>query len=249
MLETVESRLADPVSGRLEVVARRNKTEYYKCNGPNQNSSRTRTYLKHTDLDEARRLAQAAYDKKAMKMIREQIEAADAFLKRWDEGKLKALYGKMAPERRQLIDPVEIDDDTYVAKWLDKQYQPGRFDPGYPELITNNGERVRSKSEKIIADELLRRGIPYLYEYPFVIEGRTVRPDFYLLNVRTRQAFIMELLGMMDDPDYAKNNIKKLNSYAREGFIPGKNLILLYETHDQPVDIAVFRMLMDTYLK
>lgn len=249
MLEIVESRLQDPVSGRMEVVKRKNKAEFYKCTGPGPDSVRTRTYLKHADIEEARRLAQAAYDKKALKIISGQIKAADAFLKRWDEDKLKTLYRRMAPERRQLIEPVEVDDETYAAQWLNKVYEPGRFDPDYPEIYTNNGERVRSKSEKIIADELLRRNIPYLYEYPFIIEGRKVRPDFYMLNVRTRKAFIMELLGMMDDPDYAKNNVRKLNSYAREGFIPGKNLILLYETQNQPVDMTVFRILMDTYLK
>ena len=34
------------------------------------------------------------------------------------------------------------------------------------EFITNRGERVMSKSEKIIADELDRWGIPYKYEKP-----------------------------------------------------------------------------------
>ena len=249
MLSIVEARLENPTLGRLEITKREDRVVYYKCTGSAKGQRRTKTYLHRTDIDEARKLAQTTYDKKARKIISGQLAAVNEFLFNWDEEKIKSLYGKMSIERRELISPVEIDDETYAAIWQSKQYEPKEFAPGLPELYSNKGERVRSKSEKIIADELLRFEVPYHYEYPLYVDDREVRPDFYALNVRTRKAYIIELLGMMDDPAYARTNVWKLNQYTKEGYFPGKNLLVLYETSELPVDMAAFRILIKNYLK
>ena len=41
-----------------------------------------------------------------------------------------------------------------------------------------------------------------------------LHPDFYCLNLRTRQEFAWEHFGMMDDPDYASTTAEKLRLYA-----------------------------------
>ena len=57
------------------------------------------------------------------------------------------------------------------------------------EYYTYKGERVRSKSEMIIANELFRNNIPYKYELPIELENWnkkvTIYPDFTVLNKRT----------------------------------------------------------------
>lgn len=251
MLSEAEERMKknENTSGRVEIERRGEKVIYYKCTGSDKGGLRTKQYIRQADIEEAKLLAQAAYDKKAIPILRDQINALNAFLGRWDENRLKMLYGQMKDERKELIDPMEVDDKTYAARWQSMQYQPGEFMPGFPEIYTNKGERVRSKSEKIIADELLRLNIPYHYEYPLIIDGKTVRPDFYVLNVRNRRTYYMELLGMMDDPDYARKNVWKINQYAKQGYVQGKNLLLLYETSDQPLDMKAVRALIKTYLK
>lgn len=249
MLSTIELRPQIPTTERLEIVTRNGKALYYKCSQSVDNTKKTKIYIRHSDIDTARQLAQSAYDKKALRILKAQHAALTNFLNTWDEDKIKALYSKMAPERRALISPAEIDDETYAKYWQNKQYEPGTFSPDAPEIFTNKGERVRSKSEKIIADELNRLGIPYHYECPFTINGKTVRPDFYILNIRTRETYIIELLGMLDNPDYARKNVWKINSYTRQGFVPGKNLLILYETSDQPIDMQAFRVLIDTFLR
>ena len=60
--------------------------------------------------------------------------------------------------------------------------------PKTEELVTNNGEIVRSKSEKIIADLLFMLGIPYVYECPLDTPGGTIYPDFTILDISTRDA-------------------------------------------------------------
>lgn len=46
-------------------------------------------------------------------------------------------------------------------------------------ILTDRGERVRSKTEKIMADYFYRKGIEYKYEQPIYLKGLgTVYPDF-----------------------------------------------------------------------
>jgi len=71
-----------------------------------------------------------------------------------------------------------------------------------PELYTAKGERVRSKSEIIIADSLMRAGVPYRYEFPIILNGYgKIYPDFTVLNVGLRKELYWEHLGMMDDSE------------------------------------------------
>ena len=53
----------------------------------------------------------------------------------------------------------------------------------------------------------------------------------------------------MDDEDYRKENMYKLDLYRANGIYPGKNLIFTYETADNPLDInGIRRMLKDILL-
>ena len=65
------------------------------------------------------------------------------------------------------------------------------------EFYSNNGVRVRSKSELIIANLLEQYDVPYKYEMPLSLdENGIVRPDFIALNVRLRSEYVWEHLGM-----------------------------------------------------
>lgn len=73
------------------------------------------------------------------------------------------------------------------------------------------GERVRSKSEVIIADMLNRKGISYRYEYPVYLKNvGQIYPDFTVLDAIRRREIYWEHLGMMDDPDYAEMAILRV---------------------------------------
>ena len=117
------------------------------------------------------------------------------------------------------------------------------------ELFTTKGERVRSKSEVLIADSLNRLGIPYRYEYPLKLKnGITVHPDFLCLNVRTRQEFYWEHFGMMDNPEYTENAIHKLQQYSENNLHPGINLILTMETISNPLNLKYIEQQIKNYL-
>ena len=120
------------------------------------------------------------------------------------------------------------------------------------EFYTIRKERVRSKSELIIADELYRYGIPYRYEKPLILEnrGRPVkfRPDFTIMNKTGGKILIFEHLGMLDKPDYVEKNINKIDIYEKNGFLLGDNLIVTHETGKTPLSRGVLDSYIEKYL-
>ena len=74
----------------------------------------------------------------------------------------RAYYNLCEEKRRILSDALYIPVPEKIRQF--EQEQCSADDLPYEmigEIYTNKGEQVRSKSEKIIADELYRRGIPY----------------------------------------------------------------------------------------
>ena len=63
-------------------------------------------------------------------------------------------------------------------------------------ILTENGERVRSKSEKILADYFYRQNILYKYEKPLYLKGYgTVYPDFTFLSSKTGKEIYWNMRG------------------------------------------------------
>ena len=138
----------------------------------------------------------------------------------------------------KLIVPFYETDEMFMLQWCSKEYEGLPFKEDSPELYTDRGERVRSKSEVIIANLMAKESIPYKYECPLYLNGfGTVHPDFTALNVKKRKEYYWEHLGMMDDPSYVHKALNKINTYIRNGYIPGKNLLLTFESKAIPLNM------------
>jgi ATP-dependent exoDNAse (exonuclease V) alpha subunit len=86
--------------------------------------------------------------------------------------------------------------------------------------ITSDGTLVRSKSEVIIYNCLLTKGIKPIYEKPLKI-GVVVRyPDFTVEDEETGNIYYWEHCGMMYDPSYKKRWEEKLNWYRENNILP-----------------------------
>ena len=77
----------------------------------------------------------------------------------------------------------------------------------------------------------------------------TVYPDFLCLNLRTRQEFIWEHFGLMDDPEYSEKFVQKIHTYGENGILPGKNLIFTTETEKEQLDTRNVEDLIKIFLK
>jgi hypothetical protein len=163
------------------------------------------------------------------------------------------IFAKLNKLRRPLIHPASIPTQDFVELWQNVEYPRKPFSEDDYELFTSQNERVRSKSEIMIADTLHRLNIPYRYEFPIEIiteKGirRTFHPDFICLNLRTRQEFIWEHFGKMDDAEYASSAAQKLKLYERNGIFPGKNLIISMESSTSPLSSNLVEKAAKQYL-
>lgn len=95
-----------------------------------------------------------------------------------------------------------------------------------PIYSTVKGERVRSKSEVIIANLLYQNNISYEYEKKLEYEkGKWLEPDFTITLTDGRELY-WEHLGMLGVEDYDNRWLQKQDIYDK--YFPGK-LIVTYE--------------------
>ena len=246
--EKAEARATNAPEGSLVVGNHHDHPEYYHCFKDHEKGENTRRYLKKDEIHLAKRLAQKGYDNLAIPVCRHQIKAIETFLKQYDGKALEKVYSNTLPSKKSLITYFEPDDDEYAKKWLEVSYPPMEFAEEMPEFYTLKGERVRSKSEKIIADTLFNKGIPYRYEPILKLnDGSVKRPDFAVLNLRERKEYFHEHLGMMDDPEYSNKNIKKINEYINSGIYPGDRLIITAETSQVSFSTRILESIIDQF--
>ena len=238
------------ISGKLRVTHRGKYVEYYHIS--NQ-TSRYGEYLSKKHHDIARQLAQKEYNSRTIALLEEEISSLKTYLTA--TLKLENYYKTLCPARQKLITPLTLTNEQYASQWKTEPYKGLPFAPDAPVYTTNHGERVRSKSEVLIANALTQHGIPYRYEYPLKVQrhhsggSTTLYPDFLCLNLRTRQEFIWEHFGLMDSPDYLHNAVSKLKLYAQNKILPGKKLIITMETNTEPLIPDVINQMIEQFLK
>ena len=125
---------------------------------------------------------------KILRAIEKEIIAIQKYLTSCPQIDVEQVYNSLHQERKKLVTPIWEPDNNYIYKWKSIIYKGKGFGDNIPEFYTANGERVRSKSELIIADLLTKEGIPYRYEYPIYLKGfGRIYPDFTTLNIRNRK--------------------------------------------------------------
>ena len=58
-----------------------------------------------------------------------------------------------------------------------------------------------------------------------------------------------EHCGMVDNPEYAENMVKRINSYNKEGIYLGDRLFVSMETSKTPLDIELIDYLIRTHFR
>ncbi len=245
-------RIVHPADGR--------PPQYYHLTDPKDFNG---SYIPRAQNQLIKKLAQKDYDLKLIKLLQAQLRALDKLLDvtttksfaetagvtTITESKIAQLYSKLNQTRQSLITPVTLTDAQYIEEWQNVSWQGRPFSPETPDFTTARGERVRSKSEVIIADTFNRLHVPYRYEYPLKLKGgQTFHPDFLCLNVCTRQEFIWEHFGMMDNPEYLENAIEKIRLYNDSNYFLGKKLIITMESQHSPLNTRQLEQIIKTYL-
>lgn len=241
ILKIINARLIDSPEGSLKIQKRLGKTYYY--HQIKENGKYVKHYIGKDDIKLARELANKSYYIKVKPLLEKELKMYEALEKIYDREAVNSIYTSLSEERKCLVKPVRACPDEILKKWNEEIYETNQKYSENMIYKTDQGEMVRSKSELILANILYKNRdlLKYKYERPLelVIEGHTqiIYPDFTILNIRTGKLVYWEHAGRMDDPRYAANFVKKINIYIDNGIIPGKDLIVTYETIKSPIVI------------
>lgn len=245
IVEKVKSRLIEAPTGTLRMSKSHNKLQYYRCCGEKKSG----IYINKNNIEMAKKLAQKTYDEKVLKLAEKRLSQIRKITKDYSENEIDEIYLNERAERQELIEPVELTWEQKIEEWKSREYKDKGFRDETPIILTERGERVRSKSEKILADYFYRNGIEYKYECPLYLNGiGTVYPDFTFLSQKTGEEIYWEHNGKVDDPAYARNMVKKIQAYENNGIWQGEKLILTYETEQTILNTGKIEQLVKRYL-
>ena len=77
----------------------------------------------------------------------------------------------------------------------------------------------------------------------------TIYPDFTIRHPKTGKAYYGEHFGLMDNKGYAKNAFSKMILYHAQGIDPSDNLIITYESRENPLSLEkVDRIIEEKFL-
>lgn len=245
ILRISKERHIDVPEGTLRVSKSHNRNQYYCYTGDKKRG----TYIPRENEELARRLAQKNYDEKVIRLAEKRVKQIKIFLKSFVEDEVDNIYDCEHSIRQRLIKPVFPTNRQKMNEWKSREYIGKDFREDAPLIMTERGERVRSKSEKIMADYFYRCGIEYKYEYPIYLKGMgTVYPDFTFLSRWTGDEIYWEHNGRMDDPAYAEKAVRKIQAHENNGIFSGERLILTYETERNVLSTGKIKQLTERYL-
>ncbi len=252
ILNLVQSKYNKKLDGRLVVKDVKYGPQYYHRIFDRESKSYKMKYLKKSNTSLIYALAQNAYLQSVRLLVNrrlKQIKRILRFMDEFDPFEVDNLYKNLKVSRRAIFKPVVPTREQIIARWMAEEHVTKPFDDGDLVLYTKKGERVRSKSEKILADMLFDFGLNYKYEKPFrLANGRIVFPDFTILHPVTLEEVYWEHFGMMDKPVYANAAIRKIDDLIASGLDASRNLIYTFESSEKILNLHTAKILIKKYL-
>ena len=241
-----EKSLRKAPQGIVNVHSSKGRVQYYYKENP---SDKSRKYIKENEKLLVKELCQKDYDEKVLHSAKTELKILEKLQKIYRSKVCEEVFETLNEHRQKFVAPLRVPDKELIERWENESYERPGFEKDYPEYYTDKEERVRSKSEVLIANALKNHGIPYKYECPLVLNnGFTYHPDFKILKMKNRKIIYWEHFGKMDDPEYVDKVVRKLSAYAQNGIFPGKNLIVTFENGKRPLNLKTINLMIEQYL-
>ena len=233
-LKALENKIKLLPEGTIKIKKTKYNNYFLLCIGEKEVK-----YLNTGDNELIKQLIQKSYLKDSSLVTRKELSILNKVSKAYPSVTIEDMYDSLSDERKDYATPIIPGDDEYAQKWMAVPYKRKPFKKDAPEFYTLKHERVRSKSEVIIADRLNAKGIPYKYECPLKIGNETIHPDFSILKMSIKKVVYYEHCGKMDDPEYTKDMSERSHLYTSAKIFQGDRLFYTFETSDDPLDIKM----------
>jgi len=242
----IERGVKKKIPGKLRISRERGNTFYYNVSVPGDTCG---TYISKKEAKTIRQLAQQEYEMKFKKALEHELSAINSFISKCEKNNADMVYDNLSLYRKELVNPLLMSEQAFADAWESESFKTTDFYDEKKVYVTEKGEVVRTKSELIIANTYYELGIPYRYEAELRLNnGKRKYPDFTVLNKKTREVIYHEHFGLLDKNDYFLSNLTKLDDYKNSGIFLGKNLIITYESEQNPFDVnSIKRMLKEVF--
>ena len=207
-----------------------------------------RKYISKKQTELIEKLAIKKYLSYQLEDCENEKRAIEFYLRHHREGVGKAeKFLTEKSEYGELIAPYFKTKSEELQEWLQEPFESNQQYNDNLILKTISGNPVRSKSEVIIDTLLYVNKIPYRYECALKLGRRIFYPDFTIKHPKTGKIYYWEHFGMMDEEEYIKKACAKLQAYALNGIIPSMNLIMTFETSENPLGAEEVMEVIEKY--
>lgn len=241
-IKSLQTQLKQLPEGKIICSQSGKHTKWYISDGKNK------TYLPKKERLLAEKLALKKYLSLQLANLQQELTALDFYLRHYDPNTFqKEITFLNTPGYKELLPDLFTPLSEELSEWMDAPYEKC---PKYQDKLvykTLSGNFVRSKSEAIIEMLLRKHKIPFRYECELVLGDMILYPDFIIRHPKTGEIFYWEHMGMMDDPNYCKNALSKLQIYVSNGIIPTIQLITTYETKEHPLSMEQVEKIIEQY--
>ena len=219
---------------------------------------RKSVYIGAESVPEVKRVKEIHFLKQALKELEKQSRVIEACLRAsksvvFDPADVNMALPKayrLTPEHLKEVVGPDAAERWYERAIRDKTQLDRRYPPVYPSGLTKtakDGTRMRSKSEVLIANELINNGILFIYEMPMWIGGQLIHPDFMFYSRKYNKVIIWEHAGKLGDPGYMADFSTRMDTYTRGGLIPCVDIIFTFDTISGDIDARTIQAIIDEY--
>lgn len=239
----LEDKLKSLPQDKLSYVVKGNTIQYYFHTTKNKKPK----YLRKKDTDRINSLANAYYIRKTLPKLKQNLRATERFIASHSGMEERDVFYSMPRDMQYRNNNLFICKELYINTWLNRSFTRNPYKPEGLIHDTIRGEKVRSKSEAMIANALYNHNLPYLIEYPLKLKhsNRIIYPDFIILNPISLKEVYWEHFGMMGDLEYADEACRRIAILDNEGYKLSQNLFCTFESSSAPLSST----LIESYIQ
>lgn len=221
-----------------------------------ENGEKKTRYLGREDNQEVLAIKEKHFLKKALSVLGERIQLIESGTEklrmvdfREINESLPKVY-RMTPEQLKDIAGPDAEEKWYRRALREKEIIDKRHGIIYSSgkvHTAKDGTRMRSKSEVSIANELINREIPYIYEMPVKVGNIWMHPDIMFYSFSRMKPMIWEHAGMLGDSKYMEDFARKTDTYIKGGLVPCVDIIFSFDKVNGWIDSRQIDAIIDEY--